>query len=100
MYPDPQKDLKIRSPRTIGELYKDYIGAIKGLYRGSNFKILPRVWVGHVAVRSLTSSPSYGPGVAAFVQSHGPRATTRTGRHRLAWADPANLQISPKELTF
>ena len=30
-YPDPQKNLKIRSPRTIGEiikLYKDYIGVI------------------------------------------------------------------------
>ena len=37
-FPDPQKDQKIRSPRTIrGELYKDYIGAIMGLYRGSNF---------------------------------------------------------------
>ena len=36
-YPDPQKDLKIRSPRIMGELYKDHIGVIMGLYRGSNF---------------------------------------------------------------
>ena len=35
--PDTQKDLKIRSPRTIGELSKDYIGVIMGLYRGPNF---------------------------------------------------------------
>ena len=35
--PDPQKDGKIRSPRTRGELYKAYIGVIMGLYRGSNF---------------------------------------------------------------
>ena len=36
-YPDPQRDLKIRSPRTIWECFKDYIGVIMGLYRGSNF---------------------------------------------------------------
>ena len=36
--PDPQKDLKIRSNRTIGgKSYKDYTGVIMGLYRGSNF---------------------------------------------------------------
>ena len=45
-YPDPQRDLKIRSPRTIWELYKDYIGVLMGLYRGSNLWILPGVWVG------------------------------------------------------
>ena len=40
--PDPQKDLQIRSPRTMGG---NYIGVIRGLYRGSNFLILPGVWV-------------------------------------------------------
>ena len=28
---------------SYGRLYKDYIGVIMGLYRGSNFKILPGV---------------------------------------------------------
>ena len=40
--PDPQRDLKIRSPRT--KVYKDYIGVVMGLYRGYNFWILPGVW--------------------------------------------------------
>ena len=44
-YPDPQRDLRNRSPRTILDFFKDYIGAIMGLYRGSNFWILPGVWV-------------------------------------------------------
>ena len=35
-YPDPQRDLKIRSPRTIWEIM-DYIAVIMGLYRGSKF---------------------------------------------------------------
>ena len=40
----PQKDLEIRSLEPYGKLYKDYIGVIKGLYRGSTFEILPGVW--------------------------------------------------------
>ena len=43
--PDPQRDLKIRSLEPYGKLYKDYIGFIMCLYRGSNFSILPGVWV-------------------------------------------------------
>ena len=34
--PRPQRDRKIRSPRTIWTLYKDYIGVLMGVYRGSN----------------------------------------------------------------
>ena len=52
--PDPQRDLRIRSPRTIWEIIRDYGGVIMGLYRGSNFWILPGVWV------SLLSNWGYG----------------------------------------
>ena len=31
-----QRDLKIRSPEPYGKLYRDYVGVIMGLYRGSN----------------------------------------------------------------
>ena len=56
IYLDFQKDLKLRSPRTIGEIYKDYIGVVMGLYRGSNFEILPGVWV----VQTATSREGIG----------------------------------------
>ena len=39
----PQKDLKVRSPRTIGEIIYGLYRI--GLYRGSNFRILSGVWV-------------------------------------------------------
>ena len=42
--PDPQRDLKLDPLEPHGILYKDSIGVIMGLYRGSNFQILPGVW--------------------------------------------------------
>ena len=35
--PDPRRDLKLDPLEPCGKLYKDYIGIIMGLYRGSNF---------------------------------------------------------------
>ena len=37
-YPDPQRDLKIRSLGSYGKLSRDYIGVTMGLYGGSNFR--------------------------------------------------------------
>ena len=46
VYPDPKRLLKSDPLEPYGKLYKDYIGVIKGLYRGYNFQILLGVWVG------------------------------------------------------
>ena len=45
--PRPQKELKTRSSRTIWESVQGLCRLILGLYRVSNFYILPGVWGAH-----------------------------------------------------
>ena len=59
-------------------IYKDYIGVIRGLYRGSNFWILPGVWV---VITATPWSPAVLATFRARFESAGSAALRGSGGH-------------------
>ena len=58
-YPDLPRDGKKRSPRTLGKLCEDYIEVMMGLCGGSNFEILPGVWIFPMGLQGFASNRSF-----------------------------------------